>query len=37
VACVLLAHGDATGWDLLEYVCLENNKDLPHLGTKQPE
>jgi hypothetical protein len=24
------------GWDLLEYVCLENNKDLEHLGTKGP-
>src|SRR5579872_2604343 len=21
------------GWDLLEYVCMENNKDLRHLGT----
>jgi hypothetical protein len=25
------------GWDLLEYVCLENNKDLVHLGTKEPK
>jgi len=25
------------GWDLLEYVCLENNKDLMHLGTKEPK
>jgi hypothetical protein len=25
------------GWDLLEYVCLENNKDLLHLGTTQPK
>jgi hypothetical protein len=25
------------GWDLLEYVCLENNKDLQHLGTKEPK
>jgi hypothetical protein len=25
------------GWDLLEYVCLENNKDLAHLGTKEPK
>ena len=25
------------GWDLLEYVCLENNKDLLHLGTKEPK
>ena len=25
------------GWDLLEYVCLENNKDLTHLGTKEPK
>lgn len=24
------------GWDLLEYVCLENNKDLMHLDTKEP-
>jgi hypothetical protein len=24
------------GWDLYEYVCLENNKDLAHLGTNQP-
>jgi len=25
------------GWDLLEYVCLENNKDLQHLGTTEPK
>jgi len=25
------------GWDLLEYVCLENNKDLIHLGTTEPK
>ncbi|MBZ5576977.1 MAG: hypothetical protein LAP40_10505 [Acidobacteriia bacterium] len=25
------------GWDLLEYVCLENNKDLGHIGTTQPK
>ena len=25
------------GWDLLEYVCLENNKDLKHLDTKEPK
>lgn len=25
------------GWDLLEYVCLENNKDLVHLGTQAPK
>ena len=25
------------GWDLLEYVCLENNKDLMHLGTTEPK
>jgi hypothetical protein len=25
------------GWDLYEYVCLENNKDLMHLGTKEPK
>jgi hypothetical protein len=25
------------GWDLLEYVCIENNKDLLHLGTTEPE
>ena len=25
------------GWDLLEYVCLENNKDLVHLGTNEPK
>ena len=25
------------GWDLLEYVCLENNKDLQHLGTTEPQ
>jgi hypothetical protein len=25
------------GWELQEYVCLENNKDLVHLGTKEPE
>jgi hypothetical protein len=25
------------GWDLLEYVCLENNKDLAHLGTTTPK
>src|SRR5579863_5409936 len=24
------------GWDLLEYVCLENNKDLTHIGTTAP-
>lgn len=25
------------GWDLQEYVCLENNKDLQHLGTTEPK
>jgi hypothetical protein len=25
------------GWDLYEYVCLENNKDLTHIGTTQPK
>jgi len=25
------------GWDLLEYVCLENNKDLAHLDTNSPK
>jgi len=25
------------GWELLEYVCLENNKDLIHLGTTEPK
>jgi len=25
------------GWELLEYVCNENNKDLMHLGTKEPK
>jgi len=25
------------GWDLLEYVCLENNKDLAHLDTNGPK
>ncbi len=25
------------GWDLLEYVCLENNKDLVHIGTSVPK
>jgi hypothetical protein len=25
------------GWDILEYVCLENNKDLLHLGTTEPK
>jgi len=25
------------GWDLLEYVCLENNKDLAHLDTSGPK
>ena len=25
------------GWDLLEYVCLENNKDLVHIGTTKPK
>jgi hypothetical protein len=25
------------GWDLLEYVCLENNKDLGHIGTSVPK
>jgi len=25
------------GWDLLEYVCLENNKDLIHLNTTEPK
>jgi hypothetical protein len=25
------------GWDLLEYVCLENNKDLMHLDTQGPK
>jgi hypothetical protein len=24
------------GWEIQEYVCLENNKDLVHLGTKEP-
>src|ERR1700722_19153349 len=24
------------GWDLMEYVCLENNKDLAHIGTSEP-
>ena len=24
------------GWDLMEYVCLENNKDLAHIGTSAP-
>jgi hypothetical protein len=24
-------------WDLLEYVCLENNKDLIHLNTTEPK
>ena len=25
------------GWEIKEYVCLENNKDLLHLGTKEPK
>jgi len=25
------------GWELLEYVCLENNKDLLHLNTAEPK
>jgi hypothetical protein len=25
------------GWDLMEYVCLENNKDLIHLNTTEPK
>lgn len=25
------------GWDLMEYVCLENNKDLAHIGTSTPK
>ncbi len=25
------------GWDLMEYVCLENNKDLAHIGTTTPK
>ena len=25
------------GWDLLEYVCMENNKDLAHLDTSGPK
>jgi hypothetical protein len=25
------------GWEIQEYVCLENNKDLLHLGTSAPE
>jgi hypothetical protein len=25
------------GWEIQEYVCLENNKDLTHLGTTQPK
>lgn len=25
------------GWELQEYVCLENNKDLLHLGTTEPK
>jgi hypothetical protein len=25
------------GWDLMEYVCLENNKDLAHIGTSAPK
>jgi len=25
------------GWDLLEYVCLENNKDLMHIGATTPK
>jgi hypothetical protein len=24
-------------WDLLEYVCLENNKDLVHIGATTPK
>ena len=24
-------------WELLEYVCLENNRDLVHLNTKEPK
>jgi hypothetical protein len=25
------------GWEIIEYVCLENNKDLLHLGTAEPK
>ena len=25
------------GWEIKEYVCLENNKDLLHLGTSEPK
>jgi hypothetical protein len=25
------------GWDLMEYVCLENNKDLGHIGATTPK
>jgi hypothetical protein len=25
------------GWDLMEYVCIENNKDLIHLNTTEPK
>jgi hypothetical protein len=25
------------GWDLMEYICLENNKDLTHIGTSAPK
>jgi hypothetical protein len=25
------------GWELLEYVCLENNKDLIHIGATEPK
>ena len=25
------------GWEIQEYVCLENNKDLLHMGTKEPK
>lgn len=25
------------GWDLMEYICLENNKDLAHIGTTAPK
>ena len=27
----------ADGWEIQEYVCLENNKDLVHLGTTEPK
>jgi len=25
------------GWEVIEYVCLENNKDLLHIGTTEPK